>query len=168
MKAPRKDVQTIQQAEDEDSSLTEKERFKKKMTTVKSKLTMTKTKSQPKAIPLSKFKGIATSSFSLEDDEDEAAKSGSNSSAKRRKKLLSISEGEEHSDGEATPKSKPLDGFGDAYMTQKPVKRRGSIHHAQTAMLEETSNGSKLKHTFDVKVDIRPVVKIPDNKVTPF
>jgi len=123
---------------------------------------MTKHKSQPKAKLLPRIK-IATSSFSLEDEEDE--EKSASSSAKRRKKLLSISE--EHSDGEATPRSKPLDGFGDTDSQKTRNKRRGSVQKTQTMLMDKTSNGAFSPTTFDVKIDVRPILKGPDNKVTP-
>lgn len=129
-------------------------------------MTMTKHKSQPKAKPLPKFQ-IVKSSFSLEDADDGEERSGRDNSAIQKKKLLSISEEhDEHSDGEATPKSKPLDGFGDADLRQ-PKKRRSSVQKTKTTVLDMPSSGAKKPATFDVKVDITPKLKGHDNKITP-
>ena len=67
---------------------------------------------------------------------------------------------------EATPKSMPLDGFGDADLRQ-PKKRRSSVQKTKTTVLEMPSSGAKKPATFDVKVDITPKLKGHDNKITP-
>lgn len=133
------------------------------MTMVKN-MSMKKHNSEAKPKPLPKFH-IVKSSFSLEDVEYEEERSGHIHGAIQAKKLLSISE--EHSDGEATPKSKPLDGFGDNDLLKKPNRRRASIQKANTTVLDKTSSVAVKPETFNVKVDIRPKLKGPDNKVTP-